>query len=456
MAINNIIYEDFKLLSCQIVIGEANPTNPIIIENQKVINEVVDIVINDNYKTLIDTAEVTLTKGTVFQSDIIKNVTTDGRDSRRVVQQSDKEDRIQTEKRGDGIIIEKIVTQSLVNAESIKVGNRINIKIGYNGKLKNMFDGYIVAISPEVDFVLKCENMAYLLKTKQAPKLHIPKSQAYIHDICGEKFGLLKGTGFELHPDVLKSKINVGAVEMVDNLTVADVFNWWGKSGVHVFLKYDDRDNTGMPKIAVLRPYSSANGDKDNPLENAYPIYFDYHVSDNGLEYMIEDPMFLAVQGTGLMNNGKFFKLTIRKNPSYDPSNPSSKKYQTVNATQISKRQQKKTGNKTASGAETRIKVDLSNYNIIPYVSNRQGITSDELRDECIEWFETYEKNGIEGTVTIFGDYGLTSAVHVNIIDDRNSDKNGIYIVDEVKTTFGVKGYRQELKLPHRVKKTEK
>ena len=59
--------------------------------------------------------------------------------------------------------------------------------------------------------------------------------------------------------------------------------------------------------------------------------------------------------------------------------------------------------------------------------------------------------------VTLFGDLALNTAVQVELIDDRNPSKNGVYIVDEVVTKFGTEGYRQTISIPYRIKgnKTE-
>ena len=55
--------------------------------------------------------------------------------------------------------------------------------------------------------------------------------------------------------------------------------------------------------------------------------------------------------------------------------------------------------------------------------------------------------------MTVFGDFGLSPAVQVELIDYRNPSKNGVYLVEEVTTTFGVGGYRQQLGIPYRIRK---
>ena len=92
--------------------------------------------------------------------------------------------------------------------------------------------------------------------------------------------------------------------------------------------------------------------------------------------------------------------MTVRLNPEYDPTIAGSRQYQTVNATQISKKTHKVTGNTTAKGAVTKTKVDLSTYTIVPYMSPHIGIISDQLVEETTEYFRNYNLNGITGTVT--------------------------------------------------------
>ena len=62
------------ILCCKITIGDADPSNPIKINNPIEIMEVESIEINDSYKKLIGSATVTFPKGSVFQSTVIGNV----------------------------------------------------------------------------------------------------------------------------------------------------------------------------------------------------------------------------------------------------------------------------------------------------------------------------------------------------------------------------------------------
>ena len=440
MAVNTL-----NVLCCRITIGDADPANPMAIQNPVVLTEVQEIEIVETYKKLIGTAKVIFPKGTVYQSTIIGNATLEGKDASRIT----------TEVMEDGIIIEKKSTQAAVGKDTFKTGQRINIKLGYDGVLKNMFDGYVTAYNSDNLFELQCENMAYRLKLKQAPKFETPLSTK-VNDVLGEKYDLLKDTGFEIHTETKRFDINIGKVKITDNFTVADVLSDWSKYKVYCFLKYDENSPDAMPRIAVGRPYSSSKAQPSFPGSDdtiPYKIYFNYHVAESNLKVLKVDPKFLTVTGKALGADEKFFEVTVRLNPDYDVNKAGSKEFQTINATQISRKTHKLTGNTTAAGAGTKTKVDLSTYTLVPYMSPNMRIDSDKLVEETIEYFKSYNLNGITGALTLFGDFGLPSAVQIELIDDRNPTKNGVYIVEEVKTTFGTKGYRQVLKIPYKVKK---
>ena len=73
----------------------------------------------------------------------------------------------------------------------------------------------------------------------------------------------------------------------------------------------------------------------------------------------------------------------------------------------------------------------------------------EQLKQEAIEYFEGYNKNGMDGILTLFGDLALHTGRKVRLKDDRQSVKNGVYLIGEVVTRFGTNGYRQAIKLPY-------
>ena len=59
------------ILCCRITIGDADPSNPMRIQNGVEITEVQSLEINESYKKLIGTAKVIFPKGSVCRSTII-------------------------------------------------------------------------------------------------------------------------------------------------------------------------------------------------------------------------------------------------------------------------------------------------------------------------------------------------------------------------------------------------
>lgn len=433
------------VLCCHITIGNEDPANPMNILNSIEIREVQELEIHESYKKLIGTAKLKFPRGTLFRSTILGSVTREGKDASRLT----------AEVMQNGALIEKRSTQGVLDADVIKVEQRINIKLGYNGVLKTLFDGYVTAYNSDSIFEVECENMAHKLKLKQAPKFETPARGVSVNDILGEKYGVLKDTGFEIHSDTKRFNIQIGKIKITDNFTVADILSEWSKYKVYCFLKYDADSPSSMPTIAIGRPYSSSKAQpvfpQDKAAEMPYKVYFNHHVAHSDLKIVKTNPRFLAVTGKALGSDEKFFEVTVRLNPEYDSKDKDSKEFQVVNATQISRKTHKVTGNTTATGAATKTKVDLSTYTVVPYMSPNMRIDSNKLVEETVEYFRNYNLNGITGTLTLFGDLALTTAVQVELIDDRNPSKNGVYIVEDVTTTFGVNGYRQKITVPYRI-----
>lgn len=433
------------------------------------ITEVESIQIDDSYRKLIGTASVKFPRGTVIK----KTITT--------LNEQENANKVSATVDDAGVLITTRTDSKVASVADFKVGQRIRIYLGYTEdptiaaltkldaskksifndsdklkkykeKLKIMFEGYITKCSIDTPIEIQCENLASGLKKITCSKVTAKKNMT-VNDFLADngKYKLLKNSGLSLHPETKSCEINIGKVNLTSDLTVADVLTEWSKYKVFAFVKF----NGDTPYIAVGRSYFSNPG-KDSVLNysdnksDIPEILFDYHVANNGLTLMNTDKDFLAVEATGLDKDDKFYHITIRKNPDYNSSKKGSKKWQVMNETKLSKKAMKLGATPLTKSKD---RVDLSKYTVIPYMSRKIGITKEALLQEAIKYFESYNMNGIDGQLTLFGDLNLKTAQKVQLTDKRHPAKNGYYLVDEISTTFGTGGYRQTIKLPYCIAK---
>lgn len=446
--------------------------------------EVEDVQIEESFKKLISTASVRFPRGTIIRQTIAGETEEDKQAFKKVSANLSR----------SGVIEEQRTQTSVATPETFKIGQRIKIYLGYttdpqvaemaktgnSGKtvyndqgtydeyLSNfkhtgadskkymnlMFDGYITKVSLDTPIELECENLASGLKTISCPKVKLKKCE--VKDFLGEdgRYKMLQNTGLILHPDTAGMNFDLGAVELSTDLTVADVLAEWAKYGLFCYVS----DYNGQPAIQIGRAYFSNPG-KDSLLNatttpQPVPIRFDYHVATNGLSLTSSDKDFLAVKAKGISSDDKFINITILRNPQYDPAKKettSNSRYRYVNETKLS-RKALKAGKRYLTDAPND-KVDMKLYTQIAFVSKTIPVTTQQLAEEAIKYFEGYNMTGIEGSLTLFGDLHIRTAQQVQLIDERYPGKEGIYLVEEVTTSFGVDGFRQRITLPYCIKR---
>lgn len=466
----------YQILICLIKIWTPkDPKKPMEVpKDAMLISEVEEIEIEETYKKLIGSASVRFPRGTVIRKTIDK-----------FNEQEAAANKVLDASVSDAGVVEEVrkATSSMATPGSFSIGQRIRISLGYtedpviaasaktsnSGKtifndddtLSNyekqmdiMFDGYITKISIDTPIELQCENLASALKQITCPKLTI-KSKATVLDFLGDnaKHPLLKGTGLKLHPKSATQKYDLGKIILTPELTVADVLTEWSKFGLHCFVT----EYAGNPVISVGRSYFDNAKDDSiiniaNQPSQPLQILFDYTVADNGLSLTSTDKKFLAIEAEGVGSDDKFFHLTLLRNPKYDPKDKKSEKWRVVNESSMSKKAMKRGARTTTKASD---KVDMNLYTKIPYHSRKIPVTQKELLEEAKKYFESYNMNGIEGTLTLFGDLHLHTATKVELVDNRYPGKNGYYLVEEVHTTFGNSGYRQRIKLPYCIKRNK-
>lgn len=449
----------FKILICMIRIWDADLGDLMRIpEECDMLTEVKNIEISESYNEVVDTAVLRLPKGSVIRK-TVHSINADDETGKLSVSVDDA-----------GVIEEIRSEARRAKVTDFSVGRRIKIQIGYTDdpKVASMakvyegkrsvytdskmrseyeksmnysFDGYIVKCGLEEPIEVRCEDLGHMLKKVMCPRIGSTDGLT-VNDFLesGGKYDLLDGTGLQFYPQTSQAKIKIGKFSPDSNMTVYELLSSWRRKKLCPFVVIEG----STPYLAVGKSYfSDAKNDSVvkilEGMRDVVDIDFGYNVANNGLALSRVDPLCLAVRAKGTSSDGKELHLVVMLNPEYG-TNPAAEKYRVVNQTELSKKN-KKAGKGTS-------KVDLKKYTVAEYRADGH-VTKETLKKEAIEYFEDYNLNGMDGTLTLFGDLAIRTGQKVHLSDKRNPFKNGVYVVGDVVTKFGTDGYRQSLKLPY-------
>lgn len=506
-------YEDkLAILVCQIKIWKANGTDWFSIPSANqclTIRECESIEISDSSKELINKATVRFPRGTVISlsSKKDKNVKSGNKENstektnnlKDTNNDGDVTSTSTAQFSDDGISTTSMAVnyddkglidfnrskteKALLSPNDVAVGNRIEIRLGYayseiefnkmnmadnDPNMNVAFTGFITAVSVDTPLELECTNMAHVLTAVSTPNISV-KSTLFIKDFLDDdgKYHLLKGTGISLSEASKNSTISVSGGSISNNLTIADVLTEWSKSGVLCIM---ETKSNGTAQLRVgLTYYAGKDGGKLPNNDKKYITYnggnnsvmliqFDWDVAQDKLSLKRNDKKYLAVEAQGRTKDNQFFKLTIRKNPNSDDEGwmvDSDGQFQVVNRRKVKDRKKMKYVDGTFSTkmieGHLTDSVKLDKYNVIHYLSTKIGITEEELIEEAKQYWANYNPNGISGSLVIFGDLFIKPTDIVGLVDVRQPEKNGYYYVESVNTTFGINGYRRELKIPFKI-----
>ena len=451
------------------------------------LTEVESIDIQKSYKKIIQKATVKFPRGTVVGqriSDTKKDEkvstgnNTDAKEETSLIESTNygevivpgsATNVINAFRKDDGIIIVGRDGEQEFKPKMISTGDRIEIRLAYayseeeytlykNGKIQGHleFSGFVSKCSVSTPLTLQCEDMVSILKTFSCPD-NVAKKNYTVNDyLCDDGiFKLLKGTGLKIDDDTKAAKINVGRVNMTNDLVVADILDEWSKCGLYAYMNENDNFRT----IRVGRVYTSGfnfgkNGNVVQAQAGVHIIQFDWDVANDSLDVVERDKRYLAIECSGMKENGTYIKFTIRKDKddNWDVINERDN---------IQARTGRKTTDKTASVQGVKMqhppKIDLSDYNKVSYISPTNPITKDKLISEGKAYYEKFNPNGVSGKLTIFGDRYIKPTDTVGLLDMRHPERNGFYFVSEVNTKFSVSGgFRRELSMPYRLAKFPK
>lgn len=490
---------------CQIRVWDAK-LDDVSSDKGVIFTEVESIEITDSYKELVSIATIRIPRGSVLAKTM--GIDDTDKEVKSGNMTNDKEETSMkkttntgelvvpgssVDKSGDPTLSANMVrddigfvemnksTERLLKQDDFAIGNRIEIKLGYYintgaepddpdddiftkiktesvKELTTVFRGFISGCSPTTPLEISCKGMGTKLQKKQCPNL-IAKKDYTINDLfkSGGTFDLLKGTGLKLSPISESMDINVGKINLSKNLTVADVCDELKKCGLVCFIEPNGVNlrvgrllySTGKKESdkASLR----YNSDKPTPQI----IQFDWDVAKDNLSITRIDKNFLAVRAQAFVKvQGKKhiefrnLRVTVRKATEDTQGAIGGFLFTNEHNVQDAKADKKPGGNKGVY----KTNVDLDNYTVVPFIMHDYNCTMDKLKEAAKNYWKQFSTTGVSGSVTIFGDKIIYPSESVMLIDPRQPEKNGLYLVETVTTSFSVDGgYRRELKLPNKI-----
>ena len=170
--------------------------------------------------------------------------------------------------------------------QAIKVGNAVEIRLGYNYDNKLVFKGYVTSISPEIPVVIKCQDAMWQLKQTNHTKSFRAVSLA-------ELLKFIMPSDFKYRPT---GTINLGKF-IINNTSTYDVLAYLKeKYGIVSYFKNNE--------LVVGFPYF------DKPTR--IPISFQREVaSSTGLVFHTAEDVKILVRAISIQPNGDKVQVEI-------------------------------------------------------------------------------------------------------------------------------------------------
>lgn len=480
-----------NVLACQIKVWKATAPNWFDDPGQyTVITEVENIEILESYQELITGAVIHLPKGAIIEDTIITkavdNEITTGNGTEAVeetklseasrygelltVDDSVSKDDNMTlsvdESRPDGGFNEISESQKkhLASSNDFAVGNRIEIWLGYlveSGDLKEdisdkfqklkqgeklselylAFTGFITGCSVSTPLEIECENMASLLKKKGSAK-GMFGNKCTISDFLSDsgKYKLLKNTGISLAPWV--QPIKLGAFEINDNLSVYSLlYSWKQKNGIYSMLERDGKTlRVGMLHIEKDQWPSDKNTVNYKEQQSVQYLQHDWDIVNDGLKVTNVEKEYIVINAKAHQEKTKTFRVMVGK--------VDGKFHHEKHDYLIRKKQKRKKGQKNRPAVIS--KFDSTKYMVITRDFGQQA-DMNELIKNAEKYWTAYNPNGISGELVVYGNLRIAPTDIIGFISPLYPEKNGHYVVESVRTTFGVNGFRQTLTIPYKL-----
>lgn len=320
------------------------------------------------------------------------------------------------------------------DAGYFNVGDEIEIRYGYNFQNNLEFEGYVVGIEPRTPLKLICEDKSWKLKKNRL--LFSTRPKVTLREVADK---LVAGTGVEIHPLTWQQEIVFGKL-YVRNISTAKLLDEWREMGLVSYMLDG--------KLVIGRSYFNDSTNYNTSLRGNYtpPVFnTEVNITEDKLsinQILAED---IAIRGVSMYTNNKSLQITMVQ----DPRDPAKLVVAEERDGTLSKAALEASLKRQAAEMEKR-GIFLENYTV--KTQHEFNLSRAQLIEAVKAAFPKYLRSGMDGTFTTFGDVSLKPATSVYLLDPKNYDKNGEYLIRSIKKTFGARGIRQTVEIPYKIR----
>ncbi len=281
-----------------------------------------------------------------------------------------------------------------------KVGDTVQISLGYYPEISIRFEGYISKITPSKVATIECEDESYIAKRT------IVKDKVLLKDTTIS--ALLDAIAPDIQKDVI-ADTKIGDWKIMKNANVADVLDQL-KQTFSIYSYYREK------RLQILSQAKTAD-----KMVDVISIDFNKNVpnGENDLKLERPDTDNMVIKGVSKKKNGTATEV-----------------YAYYEDGKIV------TGTKEPSG------VVVGEINL----GENDVISEQTLKTACENKLEAISFEGLSGTVTTYGYPYVEHGNEVNIKDLENPDVDGVYKVVGVQTKFSEsEGLRQVISVGIRI-----
>lgn len=276
-----------------------------------------------------------------------------------------------------------------------KVGDAVEIKLGYFPTLQTRFVGFISRVIPELPAVIEIQDITWLLKQSN---MQVSFKSVTLKELIDE--GLKQAADQQTiaaratHIRQIKTNFIDPGLKLGSFRTIGGPVNFVGilkelkkTYGLQTFAQDNDLF-LGSPYILTGRK------------QGVYQIIFERNVIEHDLNYLNENDVKIKVKAISMLPDNTKLEAEVG-----DPD------------------------------GETRT---FFTYNVT---------STADLKKMAETEIQRFRFSGYRGSFTTFGEPYIRHGDKIKLVNLKLPERNGFYLVDEVNTTFGQGGFRQVVRL---------